>query len=228
MPTSIQQEVIWNSGVSLVRQMRWWNRSASVSADVYHARFEKQLIIDRERSLDTFFFEFQSGISFTNTFQTELSFSPWKPFTFRFAYKFLQVKANYNGKLEQQVMIPQHRGLFNVAFSSRNQKWEWDATLSVYGKTRLQNIVLADGSVLENQTSPAVPIVLSQITYHLKRFDLYIGGENLANFTQKNPIVAANDPFGAQFDATRVYAPILGTTIYAGFRYEIKRPKKEK
>lgn len=228
LPAKIEQEVIWNSGVSVVRQFRLWKRSASISADFYHARFQRQLIVDREQSVDTFFFAFQSGIAFTNTFQTELSFSPWKTLTIRLAYKYLEVKANYNGKLEQQVMIPRHRGLLNLAYASRNQKWEWDATLSVYGKTRLQDVVLPNGEMLENEKSKIVPIVLSQITYHFKRFDVYLGGENLANFTQKNPIISSEDPFGSRFDATRVWAPIMGTTIYGGFRYEIKRPKTDK
>jgi hypothetical protein len=47
------------------------------------------------------------------------------------------------------------------------------------------------------------------------------------NFTQKNPIIAADQPFGANFDATRVWAPILGTVVYVGFRTEIKHKEKE-
>jgi hypothetical protein len=35
--------------------------------------------------------------------------------------------------------------------------------------------------------------------------------------------VGAADPFGAVFDATRVYAPLAGANVYVGVRYKIAR-----
>lgn len=226
LPAEIKQEIVWNSGISLVRRLRLFNRESSFTADFYHARFQRQLVIDREMAADTFFFSFQENGSFSNTFQTEFSFSPWKTITLRLAYKYLQVMARYNGELQQQVMIPKHRGLFNIAYTSRNKRWEIDATLSLYGKVRLHDVTYPDGSHAHDQTGQAVPQVLAQVTHHFRKFDVYIGGENLANFTQSNPIISAEDPYNAAFDATRTWGPVLGTVIYAGFRYEIERPKK--
>ena len=62
----------------------------------------------------------------------------------------------------------------------------------------------------------------SQLTYVVsEKLEFYIGGENLLNKTQKNPILASDDPFGEYFDSTLVYAPILGTMYYVGIRYNI-------
>lgn len=227
LPEEIKQEVVVNSGISLVRRLTFFNRPASLTADFYHARFQQQLVIDREASLDTFFFSFQRGTSFSNTFQTEFSFSPWKTVTIRAAYKYLQVMANYDGRLQQQIMVPRHRGLFNVAYASRNKRWEADATFSIYGRMRLHDIHYPDGTHLYDQQSRRVPQVLAQVTHHFRKFDVYVGGENLANFTQSNPIVSADDPYNAAFDATRTWGPVLGTVMYAGFRYEIKRPEQQ-
>jgi len=227
LPSEIKQEVVWNSGISLVRRLTFFNRPASLTADFYHARFQQQLVVDREASADTFFFGFQRNISFSNTFQTEFSFSPWRTITFRAAYKYLQVMANYAGQLQQQIMIPKHRGLFNVAYASRNRRWEVDATFSIYGHMRLHDVHYPDGTYLHHQFSRRVPQVLAQVTHHFRKFDVYIGGENLANFTQSNPIISAEDPYNAVFDATRTWGPVLGTVVYAGFRYELKRAKKE-
>jgi outer membrane receptor protein involved in Fe transport len=225
LPSTVQQEVVWNSGISVVRQLKLFERPANLTVDFYHARFIRQLVVDREQSPDTFFFSFQNKASFSNTFQAELSFAPSRTLTVRLAYKWLQVKALYNGTEQQQVMIPRHRGLLNMAYASRNKKWEIDATFSLYGKTRLHDIYMPDGSHLKQQMSRPVPMLLAQVTHHFRRFDVYIGGENLANFTQSNPIISAADPTNATFDATRVWAPIVGTIVYAGFRYELKRPK---
>jgi hypothetical protein len=92
---------------------------------------------------------------------------------------------------------------------------------------RLHDIHYPDGTHLYDQQSRRVPQVLAQVTHHFRRFDVYVGGENLANFTQSNPIISAEDPYNAAFDATRTWGPVLGTVIYAGFRYEIKRPKQQ-
>ena len=53
---------------------------------------------------------------------------------------------------------------------------------------------------------------------------MYLGGENLANFKQENPIVDAQNPFGPDFDASLIYAPIFGRMAYIGMRWrpEIK------
>ena len=54
-----------------------------------------------------------------------------------------------------------------------------------------------------------------------KNFEMYVGGENISNITQKNPVLAADDPFGAHFDTSIVYAPIMGRMFYGGFRYKL-------
>jgi hypothetical protein len=40
---------------------------------------------------------------------------------------------------------------------------------------------------------------------------------------QNNPIVSANNPFSNEFDATRIYGPVMGAKVYAGFRMKIEK-----
>ena len=62
----------------------------------------------------------------------------------------------------------------------------------------------------------------SQITrVFSKNFEVYVGGENINNYTQENPIIMANNPFDPSFDASIVHGPIFGSTYYAGLRYKI-------
>jgi hypothetical protein len=51
---------------------------------------------------------------------------------------------------------------------------------------------------------------------------VYVGCENILNYTQSNPIVSAADPNGQYFDASMIYAPIEGRIVYFGLRMEIK------
>ena len=46
-------------------------------------------------------------------------------------------------------------------------------------------------------------------------------GENITNVRQENPILSANNPFGANFDSTFVYGPIFGGMYYVGLRFKL-------
>ena len=73
------------------------------------------------------------------------------------------------------------------------------------------------------ENSAPYQLLNSQITkVFSNKFEVYFGGENLTNVQQKNPILASDNPFGANFDTTIVYAPIFGRSIYAGLRFKIK------
>ena len=62
----------------------------------------------------------------------------------------------------------------------------------------------------------------AQITKKFRKFDVYVGCENILNYTQSNPILSAADPNGQYFDASMIYAPIEGRIVYFGLRMEIK------
>ena len=68
-------------------------------------------------------------------------------------------------------------------------------------------------------------MINAQITHVYKKWDFYVGGENLTNYRQKNPIVDAENPFGQNFGATRIWGPVMGINVYVGLRYAIQRKK---
>ena len=139
----------------------------------------------------------------------------------------MDVKATYGGKLQQKVMIPQHRGFLNISYTSRNRRWLFDVTGSVFGEARLPVSQLPGGLTTADLTSKVYPIVNAQITHIFKNWEFYLGGENLTNYTQQNPIIDAENPFSNEFDATRIWAPVMQMNIYAGFRLAIPQVKKD-
>lgn len=220
-PIELLPEISWNFGGSIVQEFKLFKQKANLTLDYYHTLFQNQLIVDRDQDPQAIQFKNLDGKSYSNSFQTELSFSVVKNLNMRVAYKFLDVKSEYAGKMQQQVMIPRQRGFFNIAYITRNKRWEYDATLSVFGESRLPGIAPTDGV----EYSKVYPMVNAQITHVIKKWDLYIGGENLTNFKQKNAVIDAENPFGNKFDATRIWGPVMGINIYAGVRYAIARKK---
>ncbi len=223
VPLSLMPEVSWNIGGSLVQEFKLFDKKATITLDYYHTLFVNQLIVDRDFDNNAVVFKNLEGSSYSNSFQTELSFSVIKNLEFRFAYKFLDVKAEYAGIMQRQVMIPRQRGFFNVGYITRDKRWEYNATISVFGESRLPGITPTDGV----EYSEVYPMINAQITHVFKKWDFYLGGENLSNFKQKNAIIDAENPFGSNFDATRIWGPIMGINVYAGVRYSLKRGKPQ-
>ena len=227
-PSETKPEISWNIGGSLVHEMKIFERKASISIDFYHTRFENQLIVDRDDAINAIVFSNLKNSSFSNSFQTEFSFSLIKNLDIRLAYKFLDVQAKYGNEMRQQVMIPRQRGFVNIAYITRNKRWEYDFTCSVFGPSRLpiQRDFSNDTLLISDLKSPIYAMINAQITHIYKKFDFYLGGENLTNSIQKNPIIDAANPFGSKFDATNIYMPITGINIYLGIRYAIAKTKK--
>lgn len=220
-PTETLPEISWNFGGSLVQSFKLFGNQASVVVDYYHTLFERQLIVDRDENVNQIIFKNMTGKSFSNSLQTEFSFSPVDRLDIRLAYKFLDVRAEYGGQLQQKVMVPKHRGFINVAYHTRNKKWEFDVTASVFGTSRLPVAQLDSVTFTTDNYSKVYPQVSAQITYKHKKWDFYIGGENLTNYRQHHPIIDSENPFGTYFDATRIWAPVMGINVYAGFRFII-------
>ena len=227
-PSETKPEISWNIGGSLVHEMKILERKATISLDFYHTRFENQLIVDRDDAINAIVFSNLKNSSFSNSFQTEFSFSLIKNLDVRLAYKFLDVEAKYGNEMRQQVMIPRHRGFVNLAYRSRNKRWEYDFTCSVFSPSRLpiQRDMTNDTLLISDMKSRMYPMMNAQITHIYKKFDFYIGGENLTNFRQRDPIIDAANPFGSKFDATNICGPLTGVNIYVGIRYAIAKTKK--
>lgn len=225
-PASTMPEISWNFGGSVVQRFKLFGQEGSIALDYYHTRFENQLIVDSDNNPGKIVFSNIQGKSYSNSFQSELSISPTKSIELRFAYKYLDVRAPYGDAVQQKMMIPKHRGFFNIGYKTRNKRWEFDLTCSVYGQSRLPVNSLTDSTLTTDNFSLVYPIVNAQITHVYKRWDFYLGGENLTNYRQHNPIIDAENPFGSHFDATRIWAPVFGVNVYAGVRFSIKQKEK--
>jgi outer membrane cobalamin receptor len=219
-PGLVEPEISWNIGGSVMQDFKFLKRKGNIIIDYYHTMFENQMLVDRDTVSNQIIFNNSDRSSFSNSLQAEISYVVSKTIDFRLAYKYLDVRATYNGILQQQVLLPKHRGLFNLTYKTRNKRWELDFTSSVYGSSRLP------GTISSENRSPVYPIINMQITHNYKKWEFYLGGQNLGNYIQENPIINAENPFENTFDATRIWAPIYGINGYAGVRFTIKKEEK--
>lgn len=219
----INPEEAWNYGGSITQSFNLFGREASVAAEYYRTDFVNQLIVDVDTDYGMAMFYNLNGKSYANNSQVELKFEPALFFEVTAAMRFTDVKTTINDELVRKPFVNNYKGLLSGSWVSRSNKWQIDLTGQFNGRSRIP-----DTSVLPEQyqmplESPAHLIVHGQVTRKWNSFDIYIGGENLTNYKQHNPIIGSTDPFTADlFDASMIWGPIMGRMFYLGLRYSIQ------
>lgn len=218
----LQPEVAWNKGISVDQKFKLFNRAASLGIDFFRNDFINQVVIDLEDPQAIKFYNL-NGKSYSNSFQAELSFMPIQRFDVRLAYRMFDVKTTYSDQLLQKPLTAQNRAFANLAYETNG--WKFDYTVSYSGKKRLPSTVSNPAEYQRPSYSPSFMIMNAQLSKTLGKksmFDVYVGGENLTNYFQKDAIIAASEPFGQHFDASMIWGPITGRMLYGGLRYKIK------
>jgi len=224
--SKITPEISWNYGASITYDFLIKKRKNTLNIDFYRTQFVNQMVVDRDVSFEAIYFKNLKGKSYSNTLQTELNFVISKSFDFRLTYKLMDVKAPFNNVVAQQIMVQKHRWLSHLSYKSQNKKWEANITGVLNGKMRMKMTSFTYGAKTFDTQTAIYPTVNAQITYIYKKWDFYLGGENLTNYKISSVILDAQNPFGSYFDATMVWAPITGITVYGGIRYKLKHTPK--
>ena len=218
----LKPEIAWNKGISVDQKLKLFERDATVSVDFFRNDFTDQVIADLEDVRLLTFYNLR-GKSFSNSLQTELSMTPVKSFDVRLAYRWFDVKATYSDKLLSKPFTAAHRAFANLAYDL--QGWKLDYTVNFVGEKRIPSTAANPALYQMPVESPSYVTMNAQVSKALgksKALDLYIGGENLTNYFQKNAILAADQPFSTYFDASMIWGPVSGRLIYGGVRYTIK------
>ncbi|GMN07043.1 TonB-dependent receptor plug domain-containing protein [Croceitalea sp. MTPC5] len=213
-----------NFGFSFIQGFTLFERSGNVSLDFYRTDFENQVVVDWENPRAVRFSNLE-GQSYANSLQIELNYEVLPQLELRTAYKFYDVKTDYQTGLLQQPLQARNRYFLNLGYNTvqkeNGSQWRFDYTLHTLGEQRLPSTEVNPVEFQLGDFVQGYSLMNTQITrVFSKKFEVYLGGENLTNFRQDNPVLAANDPFGPNFDTTIVYAPVLGTMVYAGFRFK--------
>ena len=217
----LNPEKAWNYGFSVRQIFSLWGGNGDITADYYITRFTDQVVVDWEQRGQISFYNLD-GKSRANSLQLAIDYEPIKSLSLRFAYKNYDVKTTYKSGFLQRPLQAQNLFFGNIAWETiRNEKggqWRWDLTYHALGKQRLVN-TSRDGN---GSFSEAYGLWNSQLTKAITdKFEIYGGVENLGNYSQINPIIGAEDPFGIDFDTAQVYAPVFGRMLYAGLRWNL-------
>ena len=224
--SDLKPEDAWNIGLNFVKTLKIKDeRELRLNLDIYRTQFTNQIITDLESDYTKAQFYNLAGQSYSNVFLAMLNAEILRGLNVKLAYKINDVKTTYKGKLEAVPLVAKQRGLVSVDYKTGDKNWLFNWTTQFVGQQRLADRSQTPPQYLHHflPYSPTYTVSNASINRFFKTFEIYGGAENLFDFTQPNPIIAASDPTSIYFDATQVYAPMMGRRIYAGLRWWINK-----
>ena len=213
----LSPEKAFNYGISFRQGFYINNREGDITIDYYVTDFDNQVVVDWETQGKVSFYNLE-GKSYAKSLQVDLEYEFSDNLYLKSTYKNYDVMKQYKSGFLQNPLTPKNRFFTNIEAStitkSNGSKWKFDLTYNWVGKQRIpkHNLSLVKGF------SNSYSLLNSQITkVFSKKFELYVGGENMSNYKQDKPVLGGY-PFGTDFDTSIVYAPIHGSLFYIGLR----------
>ncbi len=242
LPEHIAQERAVNAGATMTFYIPLGNKELQLSGEYYYTRLTDGVIADIDRDPHAvYLYNIRTNKlqSFAHNWQLEATMEILRGWTMTAAFRYTDVRqSSFNTaantfQLREKPLQNRFKGIITTSYQTPLKKWQFDFTAQFNGPGRMP-----DGFVIPNgngqyYVSDGVtyhkwyPQLMAQVTKYFRSCSLYIGAENMSNFTQGNPIVSAEDPYMPDFDASMVWAPTHGWKLYLGFRYALSRPDND-
>ena len=247
----LAQERSMNTGLSTVFYIPMGRRELQLSGEYYYTKFLDGVIADMDRSLQGItlynMHDVEGAKYFSHNWQVEASMEILRGWTMTAAFRYTDVKqttfntATNEYQLREKPLQNKFKGIITTSYQTPLKTWQFDLTAQFNGEGRMPDgFQMPEGSNQYRVHNGCIyhkwyPQLLGQITKFFRTWSIYLGAENMTNFTQDNPIVGERleakgdkqggfvNPQSANYDASMIWAPIHGWKMYLGFRWALER-----
>ena len=246
---NLAQERSMNTGLSTVFYIPMGNKELQLSGEYYYTRFLDGVIADMDRDLHGITLYNMHDVAdaqyFSHNWQVEANMEILRGWTMTAAFRYTDVKqtsfntATNEYQLRDKPLQNKFKGIISTSYQTPLKTWQFDLTAQFNGEGRMPDgFVIPEGSKQYRMHNGYIyhkwyPQLLGQVTKFFRTWSIYLGAENITNFTQDNPIVGERvatkeghqfvNPHAANYDASMIWAPIHGWKLYLGFRWALER-----
>lgn len=243
---NLAQERSMNTGLSTVFYIPMGNKELQLSGEYYYTRFLDGVIADMDRDLHGVTLYNMHDVAdaqyFSHNWQVEANMEILRGWTMTAAFRYTDVKqTSFNTtanewQLRDKPLQNKFKGIITTSYQTPLKTWQFDLTAQFNGEGRMpDDFQIPDGSKQYRMNNGYIyhkwyPQLLGQVTKFFRTWSIYLGAENMTNFTQDNPIVGSKigdtqfvDTQSANYDASMIWAPIHGWKLYLGFRWALER-----
>jgi outer membrane receptor for ferrienterochelin and colicins len=220
-PYGLNAEVAWNYGLNLTKD---FGTDWQWSVDAYYTAFQNQIVVDFDKNPQQLNFYNLDGKSFSKSIQTQVDYTGLNGIELRLAYRYNDVKTQYQSGLRAKPLIAPHRAFANVAYELKKYGLKADYTINWQSTKRIADTQSNPKEYQLDNRSKAFFTSNAQLTKTFgSKYEIYFGGENIFSFIQPNAILDSGNPFGNYFDASMIWGHVFGAMWHGGFRYRIDR-----
>ena len=246
----LAQERSMNTGISTVFYIPIGKRELQLSGEYYYTKFLDGVIADMDRSLHgvTLYnmHDVDGAQYFSHNWQAEATMEILRGWTMTAAFRYTDVQqTTFNAglgayQLREKPLQNRFKGVITTSYQTPLKTWQFDLTAQFNGEGRMPDGFQRPEGSKQYFTDESgevyhkwYPQLLGQVTKYFRTWSIYLGAENMTNFTQDNPIVGERreakdghsfvDPSSATYDASMIWAPIHGWKVYLGFRWALER-----
>lgn len=243
---NLAQERSMNTGLSTVFYIPMGNKELQLSGEYYYTKFLNGIIADMDRDLHGVTLYNMHDVAdaqyFSHNWQVEANMEILRGWTMTAAFRYTDVKqtsfntATNEYQLRDKPLQNKFKGIISTSYQTPLKTWQFDLTAQFNGEGRMPDgFVIPEGTKQYRMHNGYIyhkwyPQLLGQITKFFRTWSIYLGAENMTNFTQDNPIVGSKigdthfvDTQSANYDASMIWAPIHGWKLYLGFRWALER-----
>ena len=251
----LAQERSMNTGISTVFYIPMGKRELQLSGEYYYTKFLDGVIADMDRSLHGItlynMHDVEGAQYFSHNWQVEANMEILRGWSMTAAFRYTDVKqTSFNSEvgeyqLRDKPLQNKFKGIVTMSYQTPLKTWQFDLTAQFNGEGRMPDgFVIPEGSKQYRISNGQVyhkwyPQLLGQVTKYFRTWSIYLGAENMTNYTQDSPIVGDRlevkgerqeargtgfvNPHSATYDASMIWAPIHGWKLYLGFRWALER-----
>ena len=250
----LAQERSMNTGLSTVFYIPLGKRELQLSGEYYYTKFLDGVIADMDRNLHGItlynMHDVEGAQYFSHNWQLEANMEILRGWTMTAAFRYTDVQqttfntAANEWLLRDKPLQNKFKGIITTSYQTPLKTWQFDLTAQFNGEGRMPDgFVVPEGSKQYTIRNGYIyhkwyPQLLGQITKFFRTWSIYLGAENMTNFTQDSPIVGERrstnttqshnqhgfvNPYSSNFDAAMIWAPIHGWKLYLGFRWALER-----
>lgn len=216
-------EASWNYGISYNAEFSIFGLDGSIIADYFRTDFTRRVVADYDINPTQLVIYNTVNQSYANAAHAELYLELIENLSIKVAYRLTDSKLFLAGKLQEQPFTPLHRGLINAAYETNSEKWKFDITAQFVGSMRIPSTLLNPLEYQLPERSKPYVLLNAQITRVMKKWEVYVGGENITNFKLPNVIISPRNPFSPYFDSSMQFAPAMGLNLYVGMRFVLNK-----
>ncbi len=219
-------ESSWNYGFNLVGKPYLFNKETECNLDAYLTRFDHQLVVDQDSDLPSQpLVQFYKLLGQSRAYSLSASYKVQvlERLSIKVGVRYQDNKIQLQSGFREQTMIANWRGLLSTDLNLFRNKIQWNVTAHYVGKMRFPDKSYYPSQLTKNHNGYSTPYVTlqTQINFSINRWELYLGCENISNYTQHHAILSSTNPLSPYFAANEIFAPINGIKPYLGVKYRI-------